>query len=173
PPPLAGCEGIPDEVVPIVDRLLAKNAAERYPSAADLLQDLRRLQRQIDSGWPIADGPSTAARPITRRSVIAGAMGTAVLAGVGLWGWRARNPRLQLDQMTVRSLAAPQDRLSVFLSPGGDQVMLVRDQQGMLTYWLGPTADLTQTRLLRTARDEAFWGASFSPDGRQIFLTIE
>ncbi len=53
-------EGIPQNVVALLQRLLAKNPEERYASAADVRADLARLASS--PGAPVSAGPSSRAR---------------------------------------------------------------------------------------------------------------
>jgi serine/threonine protein kinase/tetratricopeptide (TPR) repeat protein len=71
---------IPPTLEAIINRALHKDREQRYQHAADLLADLQRLKREIDSGLPdceavtgshfasTADTPSSAGQPISRAS---------------------------------------------------------------------------------------------------------
>ena len=76
----------------VIDRLLEKDAALRYQSAADLCADLRRLLRNSTSGHPIA--MSGAAPVATKKKFpwVWAMVAVAVLAaaGIGLWLHRSR-----------------------------------------------------------------------------------
>ena len=80
----------------VIDRLLEKDAALRYQSAADLCADLRRLLRNSTSGHPIAMSGAAPVGPSRRKPLLAWALmgiGLVAAAGIGLWlhGSRASN----------------------------------------------------------------------------------
>ena len=54
PPPITE-QSIPAELEQILQRLLAKNVAARYPDAQTLLTDLKRLSKRLEreEGWPL------------------------------------------------------------------------------------------------------------------------
>jgi serine/threonine protein kinase len=59
PPPLAAyAEGVPERIEEIVRKALAKEPAERYQTASDLLDDLRDLKRRLEVGEELARPPS-------------------------------------------------------------------------------------------------------------------
>ena len=72
PPSLSGAPGVPPEIVPVAARLLVKNPAERYQTAAELLADLRHIQRRADSGQP---GRKLHRQPYPLRYITHGASG--------------------------------------------------------------------------------------------------
>ncbi len=124
-------------LVELIDKALEKDRDLRYQSAADLLADLRRVKRTIDSG-PVSPGlgmsRAAAARPrVARVAAIAG--GIAVLAG-GFLILRNRAPRAQ-DSIVVAE----------FANHTGDPLFDYTLRQGL-------TAQLTQSPYLRVVSDE-------------------
>jgi tetratricopeptide (TPR) repeat protein/predicted Ser/Thr protein kinase len=86
PPPLHELNSrVPPELERIVGKMLAKDPAQRYSSAADLVVDLEALRRSSApsriSSSPQADA---AARPLRRRLILAGlaVLTTVAIAGV-------------------------------------------------------------------------------------------
>jgi serine/threonine protein kinase len=79
-PPLSGLPGVPAQIVPIAERLLNKNPAQRYQSATELLAALKNQSAPC----------STIALPSTSRRIpwhfIAAGFGIAVLS-LALWQW--------------------------------------------------------------------------------------
>ncbi|HEU4597697.1 MAG TPA: protein kinase, partial [Pyrinomonadaceae bacterium] len=62
PEPLAECvPGLPAELERIVERALAKEREERYGSAGEMLEDLRRLRQRLEAGGAARAGESTVA----------------------------------------------------------------------------------------------------------------
>ena len=92
PPSLSEANpSVPASVDRIVNKMLAKDPTERYATAADLLVDLRALQRaQVHPAWlPGAQR----IRPLGQKftwpvALVAGLLALAV--GAGYWAWRAR-----------------------------------------------------------------------------------
>ena len=74
-------------IEPIVHHALEKDPANRYQSAADLLADLRRARRKVESA---GSGTIPAAPPRRRR--LAGAIAVLMILAVagGWWWWRTR-----------------------------------------------------------------------------------
>lgn len=84
PPPLADdLPGTSLELVQIIDKALSKERAERYQTAADLLADLNRLKRRIESGVK-PDKPVNTAR---RRVALSALIVFVVLVIVAFAGW--------------------------------------------------------------------------------------
>lgn len=51
PPPLTGVNaGVPPAVERVINRMMAKDQAERYASAQEVVDELRRLDRELDAG---------------------------------------------------------------------------------------------------------------------------
>jgi eukaryotic-like serine/threonine-protein kinase len=79
PDPLTAIRtGVPIELERIVNKLLAKNAVERYQSTTDLLVDLKALRRTIDLGTTQAIG-SNARASRNRRWLVAAIGGSFLL----------------------------------------------------------------------------------------------
>lgn len=68
---------LPIELERIVQKMLAKNSAERFQTVEDLLVDLKAVQRDSETGIVPETGTSTAARTDSRKSIRA-------LAGIAL-----------------------------------------------------------------------------------------
>lgn len=91
PPPLAPGADVPEALPAIVQRLLAKEPAERYPSAVELVHDLRVCREGVASSAVVT--PAVATKALTRRrlapsrgAVIAGVAGVMlVLAAMAIW----------------------------------------------------------------------------------------
>jgi serine/threonine protein kinase len=75
---------LPEGLAASVSRLMQKDPAQRFPSAADLLREIDRLR----GGAPGAASASRAERPRSRRSPIV-ALGILVLGGAGAAYWLA------------------------------------------------------------------------------------
>ncbi|HEY2980230.1 MAG TPA: protein kinase, partial [Anaerolineales bacterium] len=89
---------VPAEMERIIDKLLEKDRALRYPSAAELRDDLERLQA----------GPSPAAagrrrNPLLRYGIAA--IAVLILAAGGVFFWKQRTPAKPLTDKDVLVLA--------------------------------------------------------------------
>ncbi len=81
PVPSAGGRAAIAGVEPIVHHALEKDPANRYQSAADLLADLRRARRKVESA---GSGTIAAVRP-RRRPLLAALAALLILASAGGW----------------------------------------------------------------------------------------
>ena len=79
--------GVPVPLGQILERLLAKDLAERYASARDLVADLKLLQRQLISGEKLTL-PAPPARERRPMSVVFAFLGVATVALLGVLLWR-------------------------------------------------------------------------------------
>ena len=170
PQPLSAVRpGIPVEVEKIVDRLLAKDPEERYPSIEAPLAEIRSLL-----GEPSTH--SMAARPARRRGrpwiwAAAALLATALAAGAVLW-LRADRPEAVHGNV---SHLTNQPGIETFpsLSPDGDFFVYVKaTAPGNLDVYLqriggGNPINLTADSPVDDTQP------AYSPDGRQIAFRSE
>ena len=176
--------GIPADLAAIVDRAMAREKAERYPSAKQLAEDLKRFQ----AGQMVAAHRYTlterAARWVRRHRAIAGAsLVFAALAAAGLVGFGVRENRLRRDAETERDRADQKTlalleqqgraelqaghpfRAAVFLSDAFRRAPTSTTIRSLLTQAIAP-----MERLVRPLRghehDVPF--VAYSPDGTRI-----
>ena len=181
--------GLPIELDWIVDKAMAKEPAERYQSAAELLVDLTTMQRKLRTGSTHgsrarsaparvgADEP-TVVLPRSPRQVSKGVAGLAAAAAVGL----------ALGYLLFRAPAPPpgaplylahqftyDEGLSFqpALSPEGSMVAYASDRsgEGNLDVWLQHFAGGEPIRLTSDAGDD--WQPTFSADGSRIAFRSE
>ena len=176
PEPLTAVRtGVPKELERIVDKCLAKDAAERYQHAEDLLVDLQRLRQELDTG-----APKPVPRPAPARKfspAVITAAGAVLLVAVGLTWWLTRSgksvaqtpPQYKLTQIT-RDTGYTADPA---LSPDGKLLAYASDRQGdgNLDLWVQQlTGGGNPVRLTQHEADD--YAPSFSPDGsRIVFLS--
>ncbi|MCB1021659.1 MAG: serine/threonine-protein kinase, partial [Acidobacteria bacterium] len=181
--------GLPIELDWIVDKALAKDPAERYQSAAELLVDLQTLQRKVLSGTthlsrsrrsgtqPLPDDPTVAAPRLKRSTKARGLAGWALAAALGLaLGYSLLHPRAaphapiyQADQFSFDEGLSFQPALS----PEGSMVAYASDRSGHgnLDIWLQHFGGGEPIALTHDAADD--WQPTFSPDGSRIVFRSE
>ena len=162
--------GVPKELERIVDKCLAKDAAERYQHAEDLLVDLQRLRQELETGTP---KPPLRPTPDRRFSpTVIAAAGAVLVVVVGLTWWVTRSfestpqrpPQYKLTQIT-RDTGYTADPA---LSPDGRLLAYASDRNGdgNLDIWVQQLAGGEPIRLTDHQADD--YAPSFSPDGSRI-----
>jgi Tol biopolymer transport system component/serine/threonine protein kinase len=168
----------PPELDRILSRMLAREPADRYPDAADLLADLDRLERRIAA----SDAKRRASR--LRWRLLAAALGAGVSLAAVLQGYFAqgRNSSVAARRPALTSHPVPATfrRLTDFpgiewypsLSPDGEVVLYVRPINGRSHIFRqqisdGNTVDLTTN----SPADDT--QPAFAPDGRRIAFRSE
>jgi serine/threonine protein kinase/tetratricopeptide (TPR) repeat protein len=93
-------EQVPDALVRVVGKLLEKNPAQRYQSARDVLNDLRRLRREGTS-VPVV-GAAQPDRHPTRIWPVTAALALTLMIGAAfvVW-WRASHSRSSTDTLSL------------------------------------------------------------------------
>ena len=153
----------------IVERCLAKNAADRYGVTSDLHRDLRTLRdRLVETDAP-AGGEAAAhtrAWPWATAVVI---LTVAAVTGA-LIAWRAMTvqPPIDLTNLRFRAIAtsAAYEGLPAF-SPDGQIVAYAQDVGGVLQIFTRRLSSDTAARVTSSAFDckYPFW----SPDGKRLY----
>ena len=165
-------EGLPEPFVWIVERCLAKNAADRYGSTRDLAHDLERLQRSNGAAIGTARASSPARRPLAKWAVVVTAV--VVAAALGLLALLASWKRSSTGVGDPIQAALPTPEIAeVMLEEVGETVAISPDGRRLAIYG----ADATGTRGLwvRDLRSgstqrvaERAFSVGWSPDGRNI-----
>ena len=120
---------LPSKLEEIINKLLEKDRERRYQSAADVLQDLRALRREFETGRTVTSLRAVAAAPVAapRRSYakLAIAGGALVVAGMALgwWLYSARRAHALSETDTIV--------LAEFANKTGDPVFDGTLQQGL------------------------------------------
>ncbi len=163
---------LPPELERIIDKALEKDRDIRTQTAAEIRADLKRLQRQTDSGRSTAAAPTPPVRRSSFRVGLAIAVTLlAVLAAVVLFRWRtspapsriewtqltnftdsATSPGLSLDGRMLTFIRGP----STFFGPGQIYVKMLPD---------GHPVQLTRDNTQKMS-------PVFSPDGSRIAYTV-
>ncbi|MEP6470667.1 MAG: protein kinase [Acidobacteriota bacterium] len=102
---------VPQPLIWIIERCLAKAASERYESTRDLARDLANLRDRLSGAAPsqaeggVGSAPAARARPLLRAAIAAlvgAAIAAGVIAGLGLLH-RSRSVPPSFQQLTFRA----------------------------------------------------------------------
>ena len=152
----------------IVERLLAKEPAERYDSTRDLYRELRQVRDRLSES--VSTGATAAALP-SRFAWQEALLGAAIVAGLatGVWMWgRSGIPDLPSWRVTPLTAYAGNEEMPA-ISPDGNQVAFVwnGERQDNLDIYVKRIGD--DTAPLRITRDDAKdFAPCWSPDGGRI-----
>ena len=133
PEPLTAVRtGVPRELERIVNKCLAKEAAERYQRVDELLVDLRGLQKEQQAEAAPLPRPAPAPAPQSHRTLwlLAGAavlIALAVTAGAFLGLFESQKPIAQEPMRAVPFTTYPGEEIDPDFSPDGEQVVFSWD----------------------------------------------
>ncbi len=165
-------DALPAQFRWVVERLLAKEPAERYDSTRDLYRELRQVRDRLSQTGAVTavHAASTERVPRAQRKSASGvppaAFVVAVLAAV--WGWMANPGGIENYRFTPMEVSWENPSLGIWspdgkafayrAGPGGGHRLFVR-------YLNSPTA----TPLTKGA--VVWYPAGWSPDGKRVIAT--
>ncbi len=170
PEPVTGLRsGVPLELERIVNKCLAKAAAERYQHLEDLIVDINRLKPSLldEPGLKPAEALGKARN--VRRSLpfLAAGLGwlaAAVFLGLFLFQPPEQHPPVRLQTITYSGRDwAPSS------SPAGDMIAFASDRDGVSRIWLKQVVGGSEAPITKGPDDLP----RFSPDGSQILFVRE
>lgn len=179
PPLTTLAPDLPIELDWIVRKALAKDPAERYQSSADLVVDLQRVRRQIDSGISApASGSHAAATAVLQRShrrwlppLVAG----LVVLTLGAAAWFLRGSVVQAPApppISIRPLTSSGNVIDAAISPDGKYLAYVESFEGHHGLWLKQVATGSVIELVKPA-SVGYWGITFAPDGASVYYALK
>jgi serine/threonine protein kinase len=187
---------IPPEFDRILNKALEKDREMRYQVAAELRADLKRLQREIDSGSRPASSQKSAARvsavsePLSKPKVtpsgssviveaarkhkfstglsLLGLLIVIAAAVYGIYSMVLRNRHAPFDTFSIENLTNNGHVALAAISPDGKYLLHVRDENGLQSLWLRHIASASNTQLVPPAAT-SYAGLTFSPDANYIY----
>jgi Tol biopolymer transport system component len=162
----AARSGIPATVDVIVTRLLAKDPAERYARATELIAALDRAL--TPSATPTAERPAEA-RPRSRHRALAGIGVVLALLTLGLLLRQRGSSSPGPPPFTFRQVtfSAEVEEFPA-LSSDGSRLVFSRDVGGVRQLFLVDVATGTESRITRDSSDNI--QATWTPDGKSILF---
>jgi Tol biopolymer transport system component/predicted Ser/Thr protein kinase len=161
----------------IIERVLAKDPAERYDSTRDLYRDLRQLRERLsDATAPLSGvtAASAAPAPASRRArwlPLVAALALAAAASGLTWALAPRvdggGPDLSAYRFTPLSAATPTERDPAW-SPDGRSIAYTASIDGILQLMVREVGAASAVQLTRgeSGVRKPFW----APDGSRVYF---
>jgi Tol biopolymer transport system component len=172
----------PLELQWIIVKALAKDPAERYQSSADVVVDLHRLRKQLDSG--VTTPPRGYSTAVTAAAQKSAKQRWSVRAAVGIlalvttltaawYGWNAYSKRSStVGPVSIRPLTSNGLVIDACISPDGKYLAYVESFEGKHALWLKQIATGSLIQLVEPA-PVGYWGIAFAPDGSSIYYALK
>jgi serine/threonine protein kinase/Tol biopolymer transport system component len=191
--------GVPAEFERILNKALEKDRDVRYQVAAELRADLKRLQRELDSGRVAAvssassrvatpaqvPAPETPQTPPPSNSsvliatarknkfsaglILAAAFLLLVAAAFGIYSFLPHKKDSPVERMSVENLTNNGHVSLARISPDGKYLLHVLDENGLQSLWLRHIPTGSNTQVVTPAATR-YSGLTFSPDGNYIYF---
>jgi eukaryotic-like serine/threonine-protein kinase len=196
--PLTLNPSLPAEFARILNKALEKDRDCRYQVAAELRADLKRLQRESDSGRTLAaTTPPGTASTAARRSptetvqpakssgsvIVAAAKENklstglialvlmALLAGAGYGGYSLlqRSKHVPFENFGIANLTNSGHVSRAAISPDGKYLLQVHSESGLQSLWLRHIATGSNTQVVAPAATR-YQALTFSRDGSYLYF---
>jgi len=165
-------EQLPAAVPPplrwIIERLLAKDPADRYDSTRDLYRELRQIRERLSestSGVQTAGTAQRSTRPITRPKTLLAGLAIALLAGALAW---MIHPRSGAGDYRFTPMEVSWENPSIATwSPDGKAFAYVAGGSGDRHVFVRYLGSATPVILTRAADD--WYTAGWSTDSKRVY----
>ncbi len=163
----------------VIERLLAKEPADRYDTTRDLYRELRHLRDHYSGSTtaqqiPAVEVASLVVPAQTRRTwrIVSLAVAVSLAAGIALAAWL--NPSRQADLSKYKFTPIARDEateLHPAWSPDGNSIAYLANVHGIAQVFTRVVGSTETAQLTHSAKscDQPFW----SPDGAAIYFTSD
>ena len=167
--PLPG--SVPPQLRWIVERLLAKEPAERYDSTRDLYRELKQIRDRLSQATSAQTSAAAVSTPKRKRGLVLGAGAVACLAAgsvltLVLSPPPVAAPDLSTYKFTALSRAEAEER-SPRWSPDGKSIAYTTRVHGLMQVFTKPAGTPDAVQL--TKADQNCTSPFWSPDGASIY----
>src|SRR5581483_2453530 len=168
----------PDELQWVIAKCLAKDPDERYQSTRDLVVDLKKVMRTVEtstSSTPVRapSAATTSSRPKRTALMTAAAVAVLVVGGAVAWmSWRgSRAGESAARPITVERVTTLGTVIDASVSPDGKYVAYATAENGKQGIFLRQLATASTLTLVPPG-PIGDWGMAFSPDGNELFYSM-
>ncbi|MFZ0593917.1 MAG: protein kinase [Bryobacteraceae bacterium] len=154
---------LPPQLNSIIDKAIEKDRDLRYQHASDLLADLKRLQREVDSGAVLA----MTFAPVKRHRWLAPAVAALIAALVAVL-WFISRPPAPLRPQAVTANSVENTIVQSTISPD-DRTIAYGDRLGIHLETISTPHDTRSIpRPGSFSRDATWWPVDWFPDGIRL-----
>lgn len=173
-PPLAQLPmDTPERLRGIISRALQKERAERYQTAAEMLEELKAVARELEL-QTVSPPPAPLSSPKRRYALITRLALAALfiaLLGVIVWRWRPAPDQHQAlaGAVQVTQLTYSGNVSNAAISRDGKQIVYVAHEAGRQSLQLRAVDSSDIRPLIAPIAKDELYGPTFTPDAQEVF----